>query len=103
MSEKIVPAGNTVLVLPATPKEMTPGGIVLPDKAQSDMREGTVIAVGRGKTLDSGAIVPIEFAVGDTVIYKKYVQDKIEIDGVQHYLIDADAILARKVVDGGAA
>jgi co-chaperonin GroES (HSP10) len=42
---------------------------VLPDSALDDVRTGTVVAVGTGKRLPSGAIRPIMVAVGDRVQY----------------------------------
>jgi len=50
----IKPLADRVLVKPLVSNEKTPGGIYLPDTAKEKPQEGTVIAVGPGKTTDDG-------------------------------------------------
>jgi chaperonin GroES len=48
------------------------GGIVIPDSAAEKPSRGKITAIGKGKRLDSGEIVPLDVKVGDTVLFGKY-------------------------------
>ena len=52
---QLKPLGSNVIVKPTPREEMTKSGIVLPDTAKERPQEGTVIAVGTGRTLDNGS------------------------------------------------
>ncbi len=93
---KIKPLGDKVLVQPNTSTEKTAGGIVLPDTAKERPQEGKVIAVGPGRTLDSGEKVKIGVKEGDVVIYSKYGGTEIKVDGTEYLILDESSILAVK-------
>lgn len=67
----IKPLGNRVLVQRAK-AQTTKGGILLPDTAQEKPKEGIVVAVGPGKTDESGKTEPMELKVGDRVLFSSY-------------------------------
>jgi len=93
---KYKPLGDKVLVKPNTSTDVTPGGIVLPDSAKERPQEGVVVAVGPGRTLDSGKKAELSVEEGDTVIYSKYGGTEIKIEGVEHLILDESSILAIK-------
>jgi chaperonin GroES len=93
---KIKPLGDKVLVQPSTGAEQTAGGIVLPDTAKERPQEGTVIAVGPGRVLDSGERAKLTVDEGDTVIFSKYGGTEIKLDGVEYLILDESSILAIK-------
>ena len=93
---KIKPLGDKVLVKPSTSGETTAGGIVLPDTAKERPQEGTVVAVGPGRTLDSGEKVKVSVEEGDLVIYSKYGGTEIKSDGVEYLILDESSLLAIK-------
>jgi chaperonin GroES len=93
---KIKPLGDKVLVKPSTSGETTAGGIVLPDSAKERPQEGTVVAVGPGRTLDSGEKVKVSVEEGDLVIYSKYGGTEIKSDGVEYLILDESSLLAVK-------
>ena len=68
----IQPLGDRIVVKALEAKEVTKGGIVLPETAKEKPQEGKVVAVGKGKLSDSGSIQPLEAKVGDRVLYGKY-------------------------------
>ena len=73
------PLGNRVVVNPSQEAaEMSAGGIVIPDTAKEKPQEGEVIAVGPGRMTDSGERIPVDIAVGDTVVYPQYVGDGVQ-------------------------
>ena len=81
---KIRPLGEKILVRILESEEKTKGGIILPDTAKEEKSEGTVVAVGSGKRLDSGKTQPLEVKSGDKVIFGKYSGDEVTIDGDKH-------------------
>jgi len=94
---KITPLGDKVLVKPSTSGETTAGGIVLPDSAKERPQEGTVVAVGPGRVLDSGERAKLTVSEGDLVIYSKYGGTEIKDGGVEYLILDESSILAVKV------
>nr|WP_315852866.1 MULTISPECIES: co-chaperone GroES [Crateriforma] len=89
------PLDDRVVVEPSEAEETTAGGIVLPDSAKEKPQRGTVVAVGPGKLLDSGARGEVSVAVGDTVIYGKYGGSDIEVDGREMKILRENDILAK--------
>lgn len=83
---KLKPLADRVVVKPAEAEEKTAGGIILPDTAKEKPIEGTVVAVGPGKTSDDGKLIKPEVKVGDRVLYGKYSGTEVTIDG-EEYLI----------------
>ena len=91
---KIKPLGDKILVQVLEAEEKTKGGIILPDTAKEEKTEGKVVAVGGGKTLESGKVQPLEVKKGDRVIYNKYAGDEIIIDGKKHKVLKETEVLA---------
>ena len=90
------PIGDKVIVKPKAEEEKTSGGIILPDTAKEKPQEGTVIAVGPGKVLESGERKPMSVKEGDTVIYSKYGGTEVTVGGEEYIILDEDSILAVK-------
>ena len=84
---KIKPLSDRILVKPLEAEEMSKGGIVLPDTAKEKPQEGEIIAVGKGKVLDSGEVQAMELKVGDRVLYGKYSGTEISTKEGDSYLI----------------
>ena len=94
MAMTVRPLGDRVLIKPKAREETTKSGIVLPDTAKEKPQEGSVIAVGTGRLLESGERVPMEIKVGDTVLYSKYAGTEIKLDGEDHLILRESDILA---------
>jgi chaperonin GroES len=91
---KIRPMGDKVVVKSSTAEERTAGGIVLPDAAREKPQQGTVVAVGPGRVLESGDRAPMAVQVGETVIFSKYGGNEIKLDGEELLILDQDSIYA---------
>jgi chaperonin GroES len=91
------PLSTKIVVEPAEEEERTAGGIVLPDTAKKKPTEGKVVAVGSGRTLDDGTVVPLSVKPGDTVVYAKYGGTEVTLDGKDYVILDEDQIYAIKV------
>jgi len=88
------PLGDRVLVEPLDADDKSAGGIYLPEAAQEAPREGTVIAVGPGRVLDSGERLSVDVAVGDVVVYTKYGGNEVRVEGKDLLLIEEHSLLA---------
>jgi chaperonin GroES len=90
----IRPIGGNILVEPVEGETTTASGIVLPDTVDKEKpQKGKVVALGTGKIVD-GKKVDFNVKVGDTVLFKKYSPDEIEVDDKDYLIMDEDAILA---------
>jgi chaperonin GroES len=94
MAINVKPLGDRVLVEPAEEKEVKKGGIIIPDSAKEKPTESIVIALGTGKTDDSGKKVPFEVKKGDRVLVSKYGGTEIKLDGKDYKILNSDDILA---------
>ena len=84
---KIQPLGDNVLVEPVSQEEKTESGIYLPETVEGDKpQEGIVVAVGDDDK--------IKVRVGDKVIFKKYAETEVKVDGKEYYIIKNEDILA---------
>jgi len=70
------------------------GGIVIPDSAKEKPMRGKVLAIGPGKMLDNGNIVPLGLKEGDEVLFGKYSGTEVKIDGKEAVVMREDDILA---------
>ena len=90
------PLNNFLLVKKAEAVEQTEGGILLTGKAKIVKTEGTVMAVGPGRThQDSGIVFDMPVVPGEGVVYGKYDGTEVDLDGMAHTLIRDDDILVK--------
>jgi chaperonin GroES len=86
--------GDRLVVEHVEQAEKSAGGVFLPDTAKEKPQEGKVLAVGTGRTLDSGAKVSMDVKVGDRIIYSKYSGSEIKLDGKEYLIISEKDVLA---------
>ena len=88
------PLSNRVFIEPVTQDKTTKSGIVLPDSTSGEKPIlGKVVATGPGKVTD-GKLIAMTVKVGDTVLFKKYGPDEIEVENKKYLVADEDDILA---------
>ena len=98
---KLVPLEDRIVVRTAEAEETTVSGLVIPDTAKEKPQQGEVLAVGPGRRAEnSGELIPLDIAVGDTVVYSKYGGTEITIDGEDLLILAGRDVLA-KVEAGG--
>ncbi|RPI72860.1 MAG: co-chaperone GroES [Desulfobacteraceae bacterium] len=91
---KVRPLHDRIIVKRMEGEQKTKGGIIIPDTAQEKPIEGKIIAVGNGKTLENGKVLPLEVKKGDKVLFGKYAGTEIKIDGEEHLIMKEDDIIA---------
>jgi chaperonin GroES len=91
---KIHPLADRIMVKVLEAKEVTKGGIVLPDSAKEKPQEAEVIAVGKGKVSDEGKVIAPEVKAGDKVLFGKYSGTEITVDGNEYLILKEEDILA---------
>ncbi len=92
------PLDDRIVVRPGDAEETTASGLVIPDTAKEKPQQGEVLAVGPGRrSEDSGDIIPMDVAVGDTVVYSKYGGTEITVDGEDLLILNARDVLAKVV------
>ncbi len=92
---EIKPLGDRIVVKPLEAETKTKGGIVIPDTAKEKPQEGKVVAVGKGKILESGSVQAPEVKVGDKVLYGKYSGNEITTkEGEELLIMREEDILA---------
>ena len=86
---------DRVLIQRAEAVSKSKGGILIPEKAQSKVLEGTVVAAGPGPRNSEGKHVPMGLAVGDQVLLPEYGGSKVELDGQEYTLFKEHDIVAK--------
>ncbi len=87
------PLHDRIVVEAEAREEKTAGGIILPDSAQEKPMIGIVAAVGTGKVLENGKVVPLEVKVGDKVLYGKYAGTEVKVDGEKFLIMQERELL----------
>jgi chaperonin GroES len=93
MTIKLRPLGDRVLVKRIDNEEKTRGGIYIPETAKEKPLEGEVVATGPGRCLDNGQIKQMSVNVSDRVLFAKYAETEIKLDGNNFLLLREDDIL----------
>jgi chaperonin GroES len=88
------PLGNRVLAQRLEAEEVVKGGIILPDSAKKKQETARVVAVGAGKRLDDGKILPVSVKVGDLILMDKYSGQEVSLNDEEYMIVKADDIIA---------
>ncbi|PHN16301.1 co-chaperone GroES [Candidatus Tremblaya phenacola] len=92
---KIQPLHDRVIIKRKAVEPKSAGGIVLTSSAVGKSSRGQVVAVGKGRTLESGEIRPLDIKVGDVVIFNEGYSVKTEkLDNEEVLIISETDILA---------
>ena len=88
------PLEDRIVVKQGEAEEKTASGLLIPDTAKEKPQQGEVLAVGPGRIGDDNERVPMDIAVGDTVVYSKYGGTEITVDGQDVLILSARDVLA---------
>ena len=91
---KLRPLADRVIVKRLENETKTASGIVIPDAAAEKPDQGEVLAVGPGKTDDSGKLIAMNVKVGDVVLFGKYSGQTVKVDGDELLVMKEDDLFA---------
>jgi len=91
---KLEPLFDRVVLEQCEAKNMTKGGIHLPDAAKEKPTRGKVLAVGPGKRTDCGTLIEPSVKVGDEVYYERYGGSEIDLDDEKRIVVRENEIVA---------
>src|SRR6201993_340196 len=92
-SMKIRPLYDRIVVKRIEQQEQMQGGLYIPDSAKEKPQEGEVVAVGKGKRLEDGKVVPLDVEKGNRILFGKYSGSEIRIDGEEFLIMREDEVL----------
>ena len=88
------PLEDRIVVRPSDSESTTASGLVIPDTAKEKPQQGDVLAVGPGRRSEqTGELVPMDVAEGDTVVYSKYGGTEITVGGEELLILNARDVL----------
>ena len=98
----LVPAPGHVIVERNEADEITPGGIIIPDKSREKPLHGKILAVGDGRLVEfseGGAICrePMPFKVGQEVYFSNYAGREVEIEGRKFIIMRQEDLMAARI------
>lgn len=89
---------NIVIELPQeqSKENKTDSGILLPKKTEAEARKdiAKVVAVGSGRILNNGEVLPPVVKPGDMVLFNKYAGTILSLEGKNYLLIKECDLLA---------
>ncbi len=88
------PMADRVFVKLVAEDEVTAGGVILPDTAKEKPQRGEVVAVGKGRTSDTGEVIKPTVKVGDIVLFGKYGGSEVTLEGVEYKIFRESDIMA---------
>lgn len=89
----IRPLHDRLVVKREVEERKSPGGILIPDTATEKPVFGKVIAVGKGKILESGDVRPLDVSVGDKVLFGKYSGTEIKMNGEEFVVMREEDVM----------
>jgi len=89
----VKPLRDRVLVRRIEEEEQKVGGIIIPDTAKEKPQQAEVVAVGSGRMLDSGEVVPLVVKAGDKVLIGKWSGTEVNIDDEEYLILKEDEVL----------
>ena len=90
----IRPLHDRVVVKRKAEEKLSKGGIVIPGTGVEKPMQGEIIAVGNGKILKNGDVLPLEVKIGYWVLFDKYAGTEVTHAGEKLLLIKEEEIMA---------
>lgn len=91
---KIRPLYDRLIVKRVEENQKTKGGIIIPDSSKEKSLEGEVVAIGNGKILDNGNVLPLAVKVGDRVMFGQYAGQDIKVEGSDYLILQEKDVQA---------
>ena len=99
----IRPLYDRIVVKRIEEQETSRNGIIIPDSAKEKPQEGEVMAIGHGKRLEDGKLVPLDVKVGDRILFGKYSGTETKLVGTEYLIMREDDVLGILSATNGTA
>ncbi|KAI8810622.1 chaperonin 10-like protein [Cladochytrium replicatum] len=97
-ARRVIPLLDRVLIQRVKAVERTAAGIYIPEKAQEQLNEGVVVAVGPGTPEKDGKFRACSVKAGERVLLPPYGGNTVKV-GQEEFLLFRDAEILAKLVD----
>jgi len=91
---KIIPLHNNVVLKQTDNTEEMYGNILIPDMGKEKPLMGEIVAVGKGRTTETGAFVETQLEVGQTVVFPAFGGIKLTVDGEEYVVCRETELIA---------
>ena len=91
---KLRPLHDRVIIRRMEEETKSAGGIFIPDTATEKPIRGEVLAIGKGKILETGDIRPLDLKVGDKVLFSKYGGTEVKVEGDELLVMREEDVMA---------
>jgi chaperonin GroES len=91
---KIRPLHDRVIVKRLEEDRTSPGGILIPDTAAEKPVQGKIVAIGKGRILESGQVRPCDLKVGDKILFGKYSGTEVKLEGDELVVMREEDVMA---------
>lgn len=89
----MVPQPGWAIIEPEEKK--TEGGLELPGTAQETMQRGKIVALSPKYLKDGQSVEVTTIAVGDRVVFKKYHDNDMELNGKKYKIVHVENIMCK--------
>ena len=91
---KLRPLQYRIIIKRVEQETTTASGLIIPDAAAEKPDQGEVLAVGNGKVLEDGKVLPLDVKVGDFVLFGKYSGQAVKVDGEELLVMRESDVMA---------
>lgn len=91
---KINPTQNRVVVKLAAQETVSPMGIIIAGAPDTAFDRGVIVEVGPGIKTPTGELIPLDFKVGETVLFKNFSGQQVSVKGLQFLILSENDIIA---------
>ncbi len=91
---KLRPLQDRIIIKRVEQETTTASGLIIPDAAAEKPDQGEVLAVGNGKVLEDGKVLPLDVKVGDFVLFGKYSGQAVKVDGEELLVMRESDVMA---------
>jgi chaperonin GroES len=90
---QIRPLYDRIIVKRVDIQRKTASGIVIPDTAAEKPEQGEIVAVGSGRLLQDGSVVPLQVQTGQQILFAKYGGQAIKLNGEEFLVMREEDVL----------
>jgi chaperonin GroES len=92
--KSLKPMNDNVLIRKKEEEKKTAGGLFIPETAQLDNMYAEVMAVGPGRVLENGSVVPMTVKPGNVILVPPHGGVQIKFEGEDFVMIQEYQVLA---------